>query len=239
MIKYIFLIILFVPLFATAQSPYRLNTKRELSIFGGATLGLGGAYLLQRQHQPFTASEINTLRVSDIPRFDRFSVNYFSHSAKKASDWILISSLVAPTLLLLDKHARKDALKIGVIGAETLLCNLALVGLTKELTRRSRPLTYNPNAPLALKLEKDARQSFFSGHTSLTAAATFATASIWTSYHPDARLNPYVWGVAAVIPATVACLRVRAGKHFLSDVIAGFAIGAASGWLIPRWHRFN
>ena len=46
-----------------------------------------------------------------------------------------------------------------------------------------------------------------------------------------------VWGVAAAIPATVGYLRIKSGKHFLSDNIVGFAVGAASGILIPEIHK--
>ena len=34
-----------------------------------------------------------------------------------------------------------------------------------------------------------------------------------------------------------AYLRVRAGKHFLTDVIAGYAVGATIGILVPHLHR--
>ena len=46
-----------------------------------------------------------------------------------------------------------------------------------------------------------------------------------------------VWTGAAIIPATVGVLRVEAGNHFLSDVLLGYAMGAASGILIPELHK--
>ena len=34
----------------------------------------------------------------------------------------------------------------------------------------------------------------------------------------------------------VAALRVAAGKHFPTDVVAGAALGSAVGWLVPTIH---
>src|SRR5207249_5722685 len=36
--------------------------------------------------------------------------------------------------------------------------------------------------------------------------------------------------------AGVAALRVAAGKHFPTDVLAGAALGSAVGWLVPTIH---
>jgi membrane-associated phospholipid phosphatase len=46
-----------------------------------------------------------------------------------------------------------------------------------------------------------------------------------------------VWVVAAAIPAAVGYMRYQAGMHFLSDNLLGYALGAASGILIPQWHK--
>ena len=48
-----------------------------------------------------------------------------------------------------------------------------------------------------------------------------------------------MWGVAAAVPAVVAYFRVRAGKHFLSDNLVGYAVGATVGVMVPRLHRNN
>ena len=43
--------------------------------------------------------------------------------------------------------------------------------------------------------------------------------------------------VAAAVPAVVAYFRIRAGKHFLTDNLVGYAVGATVGVLVPRLHR--
>jgi membrane-associated phospholipid phosphatase len=86
-------------------------------------------------------------------------------------------------------------------------------------------------------MERDARESFFSGHTSTTAAFAFSTAKIWSDHHVGSRWQPWVWVGAAAVPLTTGILRIRAGKHFPSDVLAGMAVGALCGWLVPELHR--
>jgi membrane-associated phospholipid phosphatase len=46
-----------------------------------------------------------------------------------------------------------------------------------------------------------------------------------------------VWGAAAAVPAAVAYFRIQAGKHFLSDNIVGYAVGATAGIVVPQLHK--
>lgn len=224
-------------LIAQAQQPYDLKWPREIAITSGSAAGIGVSYLLQKRAPALDPDDVASLDVARVPRFDRYATRHFSMPARKASDVVLFSSVAVPALLLFDGDIRRDAGEIGVITLETMLLSTALTALTKELVRRPRPFNYNPDAPLALKLKQDARRSFFSGHTSLSAAACFATAKIWSDYHPDSDWKPVVWVTAAAIPATVGFLRMKAGKHYLSDVFTGFVVGSAVGMLVPHWHR--
>ncbi len=46
-----------------------------------------------------------------------------------------------------------------------------------------------------------------------------------------------LWSFSAYIPALTGYFRVKAGKHFTTDVMAGYAVGAFTGWLIPHLHK--
>lgn len=41
------------------------------------------------------------------------------------------------------------------------------------------------------------------------------------------------------MPAVVAYFRIRAGKHFLTDNLVGYAVGATVGMVVPRLHHVN
>jgi membrane-associated phospholipid phosphatase len=42
-----------------------------------------------------------------------------------------------------------------------------------------------------------------------------------------------------VPPAVVGYNRLRAGRHFRSDVIVGFLVGGTSGIMVPELHRIG
>ncbi|MCA0235394.1 MAG: phosphatase PAP2 family protein [Bacteroidetes bacterium] len=222
---------------AISQNPYKTTWKRELAWVGGSGIGIGTAALLHVHNQPFTAEKVAALDLGRVPRFERFVTRQYSISAQHNSDILLFTSVASPVLLLLDKNIRHDAPTAALLLGESMWLNLALTSLCKEIVRRPRPFCYNSNAPLFEKLKRDARASFFSGHTSMSAAATFSAAQIWSDYHPDSEWKPLVWATAVAIPATVGFLRVKGGKHFISDVATGFIVGGACGLLIPRLHR--
>jgi membrane-associated phospholipid phosphatase len=96
---------------------------------------------------------------------------------------------------------------------------------------------YGTIADAPRRRENDSQRSFYAGHTAATAAASFYTAKVFQDYNPGSKLKPLVWVVAAATPAVVGYLRYKAGMHFLSDNLLGYAMGAAAGILIPEWHK--
>lgn len=238
------LLLVLAPTFSDAQHtfPYRLTPLRETAI-GAPAIGLSGwGYALNRHDQPLTVDQINAFAT---PRFrfgvDRVALRYWSPRAAKRSDWMLYTALATPAAVawLGKGHgSRKNKGVVTVMAFETLSLTYGLTSLTKSFRQRNRPFVYHQQAPLSLKLDPDARHSFFSGHTSMSAAACFFTAQVFSDLYPQSRYKPWVWGGAAVLPALTAFQRVRAGKHFPTDVAVGYALGAVAGILIPRIHWF-
>ena len=123
--------------------------------------------------------------------------------------------------------------------AEVFTFNYGLTELAKNTVNRARPYVYNEEVPMGTRTGKDSRKSFYSGHTSQTAAASFYFAKVITDYHPTLKrgLKIGLWAFAATVPALNGTFRVLAGKHFPTDVMTGYIAGAATGWLIPQLHR--
>ncbi len=216
---------------------YALTYKLDVPL-ATAGLGLNFAYfLLDKKSEPLQPSFIASLDRMQINAFDRSAAYNWSRPAAFGSDVIMYGAIAVPSLLFFDKDIRKDYGKVGVIWAQTMALNTGLTNITKVLVKRTRPYVYNPNTPEHYKLERDARYSFFSGHTSVTASMSFMTAKIFSDYNPSSKALPYVWTTAAIVPATVAFLRWRAGKHYASDVILGYLTGAAVGFLVPHLHK--
>jgi len=119
---------------------------------------------------------------------------------------------------------------------ETVLITSGLTNITKAISKRYRPFNYNPNVPDDVKLGKSSRLSFFSGHASVTSSLAIMSAKIITDLNPNMKYKVVVWGTAIILPATIGYLRYEAGKHFPTDVITGYVVGATTGYLIPTIH---
>lgn len=238
-LRILILFILLLPATVEAQSssPYVLNWKTDAP-FG--VIGIGAtttSLLLQKNTKPLQPVDIEGLNRMDVSAFDRKATYNWNPSAAKASDILLYSSFAVPFTLLAGEASRDDFGKISLIYAEVFLINFGITNLLKQTVKRTRPFVFNPNAPDHLKYEMDARNSFFSGHTSVTTSMYFMTATMFSDYYPNSKWKPMVWSFSAAIPAITGWLRVRAGKHYWSDVITGYAVGALVGFLVPRLHH--
>lgn len=237
--------IIFIPLFccllqllvAQDKSPYKLSWQVDAPL-ATAALGMGVAYIyLDYKTLPMTDSYINSLNRNDVWGMDRDATYNWSLPIKTSSDVLMFTSYALPFALMADKRMRKDYLKLAVIYAETFALTVAITSLTKNLVKRPRPFVYNEEVDLHYKHEKDAQYAFFSQHTSTVAAVCFMTAKIFNDYNKGSKLVPWVWAGAAVIPAVTGLLRQQAGQHFWTDILSGYAIGAAIGILVPELHK--
>ncbi len=221
------------------DAPYRLNWGLDLSL-SGLALGTGIPYLfLDAQTSPLSVAAINDFQRVDINFLDRPTSYLWSPTVARISDGFLYASMAAPLTLLADPKIRKDALPLGILYVETFALVAGVTQLTKVLLKRPRPFVYGSAAPLEEKQERGAQYSFFSGHTSVSAALCFMTAKVYHDYNAGKKSVPWVWAAAAAVPAATGILRQQAGKHFWTDVIAGYALGAAIGILVPELHRLG
>ncbi len=221
--------------------PYRLDFKREVPfiVSSGAILGAGFLAAELNSTKPFTAAQLGSLSISDINAFDRRSVFNYSTTAATASDYIRSGITIFPILLISEHHTKEDITALLAMSAEVMAITFGITNTVKNIVNRSRPVVYNPEAPLDQRTNARSRRSFFSGHTSHTAAAAFFMAKVISDYHPNMNKGTKIvlWSVSGYIPALTGYLRVKAGKHFPTDVMAGYALGAFTGWLIPHLHK--
>lgn len=219
-----------------AQSPYQINKSDWPIAIGGGLIFVSGR-VLKTNVKPLTATQVSQLDINSISNFDRSATKQWSPKLKKASDNFRDAATLLPFTLLAAAPIRKEAGKVGVLLAESYLITNGLTSIFKGTIKRVRPFAYNENVELAIKLEKNARRSFFSGHTSGAAVYSFFTAKVFSDYFPDSKWKPVIWTGAAIIPALTGYYRYRAGSHFPTDIITGYAVGALVGVLVPHLHR--
>ncbi len=121
---------------------------------------------------------------------------------------------------------------IPVFLAVVTLGDSLVTNAIKEVVARARPAIEPAAAALG--------PSFPSGHSS-TAAAFFAALALLAGRRRSARARAALAGVAVGVAVAVACSRVMLDLHWVSDVVAGLALGwgwfaacaiAFGGWLL-------
>jgi len=233
------IVLLIFSFFTKAQSPYRFSYPVDAPIIGIGVGSLVTGFLLEKKGKALTLSDLENVNRMNISVFDRSATYNWNQKAAHGSDVLLFSSVATPLMFLSDKESRKDFGKVAAISAEVFLLNTGITYLTKTLVKRKRPYVYNPNIPNSEKLKKDARHSFFSGHTSTVASMAFSFAMMHSHYFPNSRITPLVWFAAGVLPMIQGILRFRAGKHFWTDIIVGYGAGASVGIVVPVLHKIR
>ncbi len=228
------------------KPPYSKSFVKELPFLLASGLTFAGGFLAAGidKTQPYTKDQLlnNTPDINSINKLDRSSALNWSPGIARTSDYVVLSVSILPALFLSENHTSRDIRTLLIMYAEVFTMDYGLFTIAKFTTNRPRPYVYNPDTTkvsIGTRSGKGSRQSFFSGHTSQTAAASFFFAKVISDYHPTLKpgIKLGMWAFAAAVPAVNGYFRVKAGKHFPTDVITGYIAGAATGFLIPELHR--
>jgi membrane-associated phospholipid phosphatase len=224
--------------FAQTESPYKTSWKKDgLAIAGGVGLSVLGLSLIKNKRD-LTEAEVNAKSVDNVFFIDRFSAGDYHDKADKDSYIPFYGSFAAvPVLMLLNKNERNKTGQVMALFVESMSVTGAIFSLTAGSVERSRPYVYNTTRPMSHRMDSDSQRSFFAGHTAATATASFFAAKVFSDFNPDSKARPYVWAAAAAVPAAVGYMRLRAGRHFLTDNLLGYGIGAGVGILVPQLHK--
>jgi len=159
-----------------------------------------------------------------------------SASADRLSDVLIATTLMGPAFAKLGQGANLSLANAGLVYGETLSANLVLNAFVKVMFSRPRPYTYGDFAQ-ALGDEDDGPYvSFYSGHASVSFAAAIAGSYLFAEQATDRTSRFVLWGTELGLASATAMLRVRAGKHYYSDILVGALAGSAFGVLVPLAH---
>jgi len=117
------------------------------------------------------------------------------------------------------------ARETGILSAEASVNSLLVVHALKGITQRARPQTGRDRSEFL-----DGGDSFPSGHS--VQAWSVATI-IANEYHDHRVVQVAAYGIASA----VSVARFTVGKHYLSDVLVGSALGYGIGQYVYRAHH--
>jgi membrane-associated phospholipid phosphatase len=222
---------------------YRQNLEITLLAIGVATtLGAALAPTDVREVPPegFDPDEISW-------EVDRRIVGQTDLGADAASDVTRNLAIAMPFVLAtatLPSGGRWSGLvRRSLVYLETALISTGVTTLGKESIGRARPYAYLPESERPEEPSYDVTQdrtfrSMPSGHaaTAWTAASLATTEHLLTRPHASTYERMAVGFLGGGLAGATAALRVEAGQHFPSDVVAGSAIGIATGVTVPLLH---
>jgi membrane-associated phospholipid phosphatase len=217
------------------------------SLVGGGIALIAGARLLDVNVRAVPPQGLDP---ADIRwSFDREQIGKLNTRALGASDLASATSVAYPMVVALVSQPSgqriSGTLKRSVIYLESYLLATATATFIKNSADRPRPYTYVSDAQRQGEAEYDVKddeafQSMPSSHasSSFCGAAFAMTDQLISRPHSGWVERVGVAYAGGVLASMTSTLRVSAGKHFPSDVLAGGAIGMASGVLVPMVHLY-
>jgi membrane-associated phospholipid phosphatase len=175
----------------------------------------------------------------ELLQVDRGVRHNFSRRAAHLSDALLAASIAAPVVYLTGNTIDDaDGDRLMIYG-QSMAINAALAQGAKRLVQRPRPYAYSKDPTVrryAAEEGEDARMSFYSGHASLSFGAAVTGAYLLGASSDSKLARGLGWSLGLMTASAAANLRVRAGKHFYSDVLVGAVVGMAVGYIVPALH---
>ncbi|MCB0737910.1 MAG: phosphatase PAP2 family protein [Bacteroidetes bacterium] len=228
--------------FLQPKVAYKLKLRNEVLLIGSGVLTSAYGLWQNSRLQPLSLTELTALNPGAVNNFDSHVLGNWSTRSHIFSDAGLVSSFVLASGAALyytfnSKRKLGRFITFAIIGVEA---NLLLLGVTesfKNTVKRNRPYMYNENVPLEERLSAEGRRSFFSGHMAFTTCNAFLMNAFIQDYSQNQYLKIASSITSVALPAFVGFHRINGGKHFYTDVIAGFVVGGIAGVSMPTIHK--
>lgn len=228
--------------FLQPKVAYKLKPLNEALLLSAGALTTAYGLWQNSRLQPLSLTELNALEPGAVNNFDSHVLGNWSTRSHTFSDAGLYSSFVMASGAALyytfnSKRKLGRLITFAVIGVEANLLVLGIAESFKNTVKRNRPYIYNENVPLEERLSADGRRSFFSGHMAFTTCNAFLMNAFIQDYSQNQYLKIASSITSVALPAFVGFHRINGGKHFYTDVIAGFMVGGIAGVSMPTIHK--
>jgi membrane-associated phospholipid phosphatase len=217
------------------DSTLQTHPAYRASVWDVASVGTaGGLFLLPKAlGLPRGTPSCAPCDPSTLPSVDRWAAFRGWQPANVGSSIALAAVAGAGGYLVLNDVSSNLAVANAAVLANAASWTLASAQWLKVVVRRKRPVLYTAAAAAAAG-SRESQESLPSGHTSAAFAVATAYLVIAGREHLPHRPRNTILLYAGAIG--VAALRVAAGKHFPTDILAGAALGSGIGWLTPTLH---
>ncbi len=222
---------------AQPQKIYKINYKTVVPIIvlGDAAVAYSFSVIYSKENTP--EADILKLDKNNVPKFDRWATKYHDENLDKVSYYPFYAVMPLPAILFIDKKMRKNAGTIGLLYLEAFAFTGIVYGGSVYFVDRYRPDVYNTTLPMDYRSNGNFRNSFFAGHVAVVATSTFFMAKVYDDYHPGSSWKWVAYGGAAAATLGMGYMRLKAGKHFPTDILLGALVGTTSGILTPALHK--
>lgn len=245
--------------------PYRFFPLVDAPLLASLGAVAGGSYLVELS-PPREASGQTLPTTSGIDKASLAALRgrplSSAETARTASDLVLYGTMGAPLLvgglqMATGGRWNEELTTVG-LAYESILVTWVATDVVKFAVGRPRPYVYRCIEESKVEscfasfddevwstatgaetvLNEDAWTSFFSGHTSIVAAASFSVAHIVAQTGRRSAVRVVLpYAVATGLTMATGALRVEAGMHFPTDVIVGGIAGMGLGIAVPELHR--
>ncbi|MFA6924865.1 MAG: phosphatase PAP2 family protein [Bacteroidales bacterium] len=239
---------------AHSQSPakdsvphiYKINYWVTIPFCAAATVADALSIKRIKDKKSMTDADFQTLNKNSFNSIDRWAFKQDPskrNNYENYSHYTLTTIVALPLLFGFDKTISKDFVNLILMLYEThsivfSIYNYGFLGPTFQ--NRYRPVVYYDQLTHDQRRSGGNLSSFYSGHVASAAASTFFMVKVYSDYHPEIGANKYLlYGAASIPPLFLGYLRVKALKHFPSDVMVGFGLGAICGIIVPELHRIK
>jgi membrane-associated phospholipid phosphatase len=223
------------PLFATSgqveAAAMRFNAPPVLATSVLAATFLG-ALIPSLYASKFPTATCAPCNPAGLTFLDRGAIGQVRPGSAAVSDGALYAVMGGAALLVFgeapkDKNVIREDMTVFL---QSIATASLITSWLKVIVHRPRPFRY---VAAETTITVQSGLSFPSGHST---AAWSALVSYWSmqNLRGRARQNSARIALLATAAVTTAVFRVLARQHFPTDVMAGAAIGATVGWIIPR-----